>query len=82
MQLENLAKAGAFDTLDPNRARLFAGVETVLRRAQAVFDEKTSGQIGLFGGGGKPEPLRLPDHARLAACWTAWRSRRRRWVST
>ncbi len=60
MQLENLAKAGAFDTLDENRARLFAGVETVLRRAQAVFDEKTSGQIGLFAGGGKPEPLRLP----------------------
>ena len=37
MQLENLAKAGAFDTLEPNRARLFAGAETVLRRAQAVY---------------------------------------------
>ena len=61
MQLENLAKAGAFDTLESKRARLFAGAETVLRRAQAVFDEKASGQIGLFGGGGKPEPLRLPN---------------------
>ncbi len=60
MQLENLARAGAFDTLEDNRARLFAGVETVLRRAQATFDEKTSGQNVLFGGGGKPEPLRLP----------------------
>jgi len=61
MQLENLAKAGAFDALEPNRARLFAGVETVLRRAQSVSEEKESGQIGLFGGGGKPEPLRLSN---------------------
>ena len=28
MQLENLARAGAFDTLDANRARVFAGAET------------------------------------------------------
>ena len=44
-----------------NRARLFAGAETILRRAQAEAEEKESGQIGLFGGGGKPEALRLPD---------------------
>ncbi len=61
MQLENLVRAGAFDMLEPNRARLFAGAETVLRRAQAEAEEAASGQIGLFGGGGKPEALRLPD---------------------
>jgi DNA polymerase-3 subunit alpha len=60
MQLENLARAGAFDALDPNRARLFAGAETILRRAQARAEEASSGQIGLFGGAG-PERLRLPD---------------------
>jgi DNA polymerase-3 subunit alpha len=48
--------------LEPNRARLFAGAETILRRAQADQEEKQSGQIGLFGGiASKPEPLRLPD---------------------
>jgi DNA polymerase-3 subunit alpha len=62
MQLENLARAGAFDTLDPNRARLFAGAETILRRAQADAEEATSGQIGLFGGT-EPEKLRLPEVA-------------------
>jgi DNA polymerase-3 subunit alpha len=62
MQLENLARAGAFDTLDPNRARLFAGAETILRRAQADAEEATSGQIGLFGGS-EPEKLRLPEVA-------------------
>jgi DNA polymerase-3 subunit alpha len=61
MQIENLARAGAFDRLDDNRARVFAGAETILRRAQADAVEKQSGQIGLFGGGDKPETLRLPD---------------------
>jgi DNA polymerase-3 subunit alpha len=62
MQLENLARAGAFDALDPNRARLFAGAETILRRAQANAEEASSGQIGLFGGS-EPEKLRLPEVA-------------------
>ena len=61
MQLENLARAGAFDGIDANRARVFAAGETVLRRAQAQADEKGSGQIALFAGGNRPEPLRLPD---------------------
>ena len=64
MQLENLAKAGAFDTLEPNRARVFAAAETVLRRAQAEAQESASGQIGLFGGpAGPAEPaaMRLPE---------------------
>ncbi len=60
MQIENLAKAGAFDALDRNRARVFAGAETILRRAQSDTEERDSGQIGLFGGG-VPEKLRLPD---------------------
>jgi DNA polymerase-3 subunit alpha len=58
MQIENLVRAGAFDTLDRNRARLFASAEIILKRAQATAEEKTSGQSGLFGGG-EPEALRL-----------------------
>jgi DNA polymerase-3 subunit alpha len=61
MQVENLVRAGAFDSLEPNRARLFGGAETVLRRAQAEAEEKESGQIGLFGGGERVETLRLPE---------------------
>jgi DNA polymerase-3 subunit alpha len=60
MQVENLVRAGAFDTLDRNRARLFAAAETILRSAQAQAEEAGSGQIGLFGGS-EPEKLRLPD---------------------
>jgi DNA polymerase-3 subunit alpha len=62
MQLENLARAGAFDTLEKNRAKVMTGAEVILRRAQAKAEERSSSQIGLFGGGdARPEPLRLPE---------------------
>ena len=61
MQLENLARAGAFDGLNPNRAQVFAGADTILKRAQATLEEVSTGQAGLFGGAGRPEPLRLPS---------------------
>jgi DNA polymerase-3 subunit alpha len=61
MQVENLARAGAFDSLDGNRARVFHGAETILRRAQATAEDRASSQIGLFGAAAGPEPLRLPD---------------------
>jgi len=62
MQLENLIRAGAFDALERNRARLFAGAETILRRAQAQAEESGSAQIGLFRGA-EPDRLRLPEIA-------------------
>ncbi|MDR3537483.1 MAG: DNA polymerase III subunit alpha, partial [Acetobacteraceae bacterium] len=62
MQLENLVRAGAFDRMDDNRAKLFAAADTVLRRAHAQMEEKASGQIALFGGvANRPEPLHLLD---------------------
>ena len=63
MQLENLAKAGAFDGLEKNRARVFASVETLLRRAQAAASERVSGQAALFGAEGRGETLRLAEVA-------------------
>src|SRR5271165_3178380 len=59
-QIEILAKAGSFDTIEKNRAKIFAAAETVMRTAQAGAEERSSGQIGLFGGG-EPEKIRLPD---------------------
>ncbi len=61
MQLENLVRAGAFDRLEPNRARLLAGIDTVLRRAQSNSEEAASGQIGLFEPSLVDERLRLPN---------------------
>lgn len=49
-QLENLALAGAFDSLEPNRNRVFLGVEAIIRHAGSVAQEKASNQTNLFGG--------------------------------
>ncbi len=51
-QLENLVRAGAFDSLVPNRRQAFEGVEAILKHAHAAQAERDSSQISLFGGGG------------------------------
>jgi DNA polymerase-3 subunit alpha len=62
-QFENLVRAGAFDHLEANRARLLAGAEQVARRAHESADARATNQIALFGGADDPAPLRLPDVA-------------------
>ncbi len=53
-QLESLAAAGAFDSLNPNRAQVFASVEMLTQRASAAANERASGQASLFGGDAAP----------------------------
>jgi DNA polymerase-3 subunit alpha len=48
-QLENLAKAGAFDSIEADRARALAGCETIVAYAQRVAEERASAQTSLFG---------------------------------
>jgi DNA polymerase-3 subunit alpha len=48
-QLENLIKAGAFDSLNPNRRQLFEAVEIILRLASSASGERDSNQANLFG---------------------------------
>ena len=63
-QLENLVRAGAFDSLNPNRKQLFETVETLLRQASVAASDRDSGQIGLFGETSLPaETLRLSETA-------------------
>ncbi|MCU0894834.1 MAG: DNA polymerase III subunit alpha, partial [Rhodospirillales bacterium] len=47
-QLENLARAGAFDGLNRNRRQVFSSIEPVLRHAAAASQDRASGQMGLF----------------------------------
>ncbi|HEU5019422.1 MAG TPA: DNA polymerase III subunit alpha [Pseudolabrys sp.] len=58
--LESLAAAGAFDCFEQNRARVFAGVDLLLGRAQHAHETATIGQNELFGGGNGREPILLP----------------------
>jgi DNA polymerase-3 subunit alpha len=54
--LESLAAAGAFDEIEPDRARAFASIEPALALAHRALDERTAGQSGLFGEA-EPAPL-------------------------
>jgi DNA polymerase-3 subunit alpha len=59
--LEMLARAGAFDQLDPNRARVFEGLDALVAYSAAIHEAAASAQNSLFGSAGAdiPEP-RLP----------------------
>jgi DNA polymerase-3 subunit alpha len=48
--LESLASAGAFDELEPDRARVFAGAESILASAHRRQEERLAGQSVLFVG--------------------------------
>ena len=61
-QLESLAAAGAFDSLEPNRAKVLANADTLLAEADRSSRERASDQVGLFGGDDHAEQgLRLVD---------------------
>lgn len=48
--MENLVKAGAFDSLEPNRRRLHESLEMILGHGASIQEDRTSAQTGLFGG--------------------------------
>ncbi len=48
--LENLARAGAFDTIHPNRRQLVEQADTLMAYCQSVAAERASSQVSLFGG--------------------------------
>jgi len=60
--LEMLARAGAFDVLDRNRRRVFEAVEPLMSYSGAIFEQKNSNQVSLFGEAGDdlPEPRLSP----------------------
>ena len=48
--LENLARAGAFDSLHSNRRQLVEQADTLMAYCQSVAAERASSQVSLFGG--------------------------------
>jgi DNA polymerase-3 subunit alpha len=59
--LESLAKAGAFDCLNPNRAQVLDAVESILSMANRAASAAEAGQNDLFGGASSvPDDLVLP----------------------
>jgi len=61
-QLENLTRAGAFDCIEPNRRRLYEGIEVLMRHAHAAQNDRESNQMGLFAGETAPQmTVTLPE---------------------
>ncbi|WP_191555547.1 DNA polymerase III subunit alpha [Brevundimonas aurantiaca] len=48
--LEGLAKAGAFDSIHPNRRQLVEQADVLMTYCQSVAAERASSQVSLFGG--------------------------------
>jgi DNA polymerase-3 subunit alpha len=73
-QLENLIKAGAFDSLDKNRRRLFEGADVLVRLSGSAAGGQDATQPSLFAGEGAGAKPRLdlpkvddwPEIERLA----------------
>ncbi len=63
--LEMLARAGAFDVLDDNRARVMKSLDALCAWSAAVQEQAASSQTSLFGGGEDLPPPRAP----LAGIW-------------
>jgi DNA polymerase-3 subunit alpha len=58
--LENLSSAGAFDSITPNRAQVFAAAELMLAHSDSEQRERESGQVSLFGGAEDVKDPKLP----------------------
>ena len=60
--LEMLARAGAFDQIDPNRKRVFESLESLMAWSAAVIEARASAQVSLFGDAGDDlPPPRMAD---------------------
>jgi DNA polymerase-3 subunit alpha len=57
--LENLARAGAFDSIHPNRAQILAAADTLIGYGQSMAAERASSQGALFGDQGDAARPRL-----------------------
>ncbi|MGY4333414.1 DNA polymerase III alpha subunit [Bradyrhizobium sp. LB7.2] len=59
--IESLAAAGAFDMLEPGRARVFAGADAILAACQRAHQAETIGQNDMFGSSADAPTVMLPQ---------------------
>ena len=59
--LENLIKAGAFDSINSNRAQIYSVVEMMLREMSLATQERNSNQVNLFVDQVEEQSIILPE---------------------
>jgi len=67
--VESLVKCGAFDSLHPNRAAVWASLDAALERGAAAQRDREIGQTSLFGSASSAAAGDAPRLAEVAA-WT------------
>ncbi len=67
--VESLVKCGAFDSLHPSRASVWAALDAALEAGAAAARDREIGQGSLFGAGG-PGPLAADPNLPEAPAWT------------
>ena len=67
--LESLIRAGAFDSLDPDRGRLMEQLSSLTETAQGEVRRRESGQFALFATKAAPEPPATEGRA-AAPLWS------------
>lgn len=66
--IEQLARAGAFDRVHPNRAEVLAAADFLCKYSAARHEEAASVQVGLFGSGPADVPRpKLPQASEWSA---------------
>lgn len=60
-QLEQLIKAGAFDSIEKKRGKLFANIDLILKNISSATEMKTSVQSSLFGAEEYSSKVKLAD---------------------
>ena len=68
--VESLVKAGALDSLDPDRGGLFGRLSRLMETAQESARRRGSGQFSLFGETIAPHPSRGPDRKPPVSTWS------------
>jgi DNA polymerase-3 subunit alpha len=59
--LESLIQAGAFDSLERNRSKLFANIDRIMLYGNAVQEERVRGQFSFFESGGEGKVFSPPE---------------------
>jgi DNA polymerase-3 subunit alpha len=59
--IENLIAAGAFDELEPDRAKACASIDAMMSLAQQSYEAANGGMIDMFGGAADVQ-LRIPPY--------------------
>ncbi|MEO0999667.1 MAG: DNA polymerase III subunit alpha, partial [Pseudomonadota bacterium] len=79
--LEMLARAGAFDRLDANRAKMLESLDALVSYSAATHDEAASGQVSLFGDAAElptPRLMLLRQALHREPVVGGWQARRRK----